>query len=332
MKAVLVLAVCAWACATSLRTRSTVATESKRNATPRESRIPVGNAELYSREVGHGKAIIVLHGGPDFDHSYLLPELDRLSDSYHLIYYDQRGRGRSADGVKPEDVTLASDIADIEKVRQYYHLDSLVLLGHSWGTVLALEYALRYPARVSHMVLMNPAPASEADYKGLRNDWLEKRAADMEQRKAIAATTAYKEADPEAVIAYYRIHFKPALARTEDYEKLITRMQASFIRQGNAGIIKARAVESRLMTETWALSGYNLLPKLKTVSIPTLVIYGDHDFIPAATAEHITQAIPNARMVTLKDCGHFTYLECPVAVREQIDAFFSGKRKPARPR
>jgi proline iminopeptidase len=330
MKATLVFAVFAWACAAWLPPGSIAAPQSKPNAKPRESRIPVGGAELYVREAGHGTAIIVLHGGPDFDHSYLLPELDRLSDSYHLIYYDQRGRGRSADGVKPEDVTLASDIADIEKVRQYYHLDSVVLLGHSWGTVLALEYALRYPERVSHMILMNPAPASEADYKQLRNDWLEKRAADMERRKAIADTAGYKEADPKAVIAYYRIHFKPALARSEDYEKIITRMQASFVRQGNAGIIKARAVESRLMTETWALSGYDLLPRLKTVSVPALVIYGDHDFIPAATAEHITQALPNARMVTLKDCGHFAYLECPVAVREQIDVFFAGKKNPAR--
>ena len=84
------------------------------------------------------------------------------------------------------------------------------------------------------------------------------------------------------------------------------------------------------MTETWSLSGYDLLPKLKSVHIPTLVISGDHEFIPAATAEHITQAIPNARLVTLKDCGHFTYMECPVAVHEQIDAFFAGKKKPAR--
>jgi proline iminopeptidase len=82
---------------------------------PRESRIPVGGAELYAREVGQGTAIVVLHGGPDFDHSYLLPELDRLSDSFHLVYYDQRGRGRSADRVQPEDVTLASDIADLER-------------------------------------------------------------------------------------------------------------------------------------------------------------------------------------------------------------------------
>lgn len=332
MKATLVFLFLLLAYAALLPAGSMAALEGKSNATPRESRIPVGNAELYSREVGHGTAIIVLHGGPDFDHSYLVPDLDRLSDSFHLIYYDQRGRGRSADGVKPEDVTLASDIADLEKVRQHFHLDSVVLLGHSWGTVLALEYALRYPGRVSHVILMNPAPASEADYKQLRNDWLEKRAGDMERRKAIAATAAYQEGDPDAVTAYYRIHFKPALARSQDYEKLIARMQASFIQQGRAGIIKARAVESRLMTDTWSLSGYDLLPKLKTVNIPTLVIYGDHDFIPAATAEHITQAIPNARMVTLKDCGHFTYMECPVPVREQIDVFFAGKMNAARPR
>jgi proline iminopeptidase len=210
---------------------------------PRESHIPVGNAELYSREVGQGTEIIVLHGGPDFDHSYLVPDLDRLSDSFHLIYYDQRGRGRSADRVQPEEVTLASEIADIEKVRQYFHLDSVVLLGHSWGTVLALEYALRYPERVSRMILMNPAPASTADYKQLRTEWLEKRPEDMVRRKTISASAAYKEGDPDAVTAYYRIHFKAALARREDYEMIIARLRASFTKEG---ILKSRAIEARL--------------------------------------------------------------------------------------
>jgi pimeloyl-ACP methyl ester carboxylesterase len=204
----------------------------QRGATVRESRIDVGGAELYAREVGTGPAIIVLHGGPDFDQSYLLPEMDRLSDSYRLIYYDQRGRGKSASNVRPEDVTLASDIADLEKVRQSFHLESATLLGHSWGTVIALEYALKYPERVSHLILMNPGPASREDYVQLRKDWLEKRPDAMAQRKAIAETAAYKEGDPEAVTAYYRIHFKPALTRPEDYEKLIARMRVSFNKEG----------------------------------------------------------------------------------------------------
>jgi proline iminopeptidase len=280
---------------------------------------------LYARQVGHGTAIVVLHGGPDFDHTYLLPELDRLSDSYRLIYYDQRGRGRSAQGVKPEDVTLASDIADLDEVRQHFKLNSVILLGHSWGTVLALEYALRYPGRVSRLILMNPAPASTADINRFRKERVEKWPVLMELRKAIADTTAYKEADPEAIIAYYRVHFKPALARSEDYEKLIIRMQARFIEQGREGILKSRAVEDRLVNETWATpNGYDLHPKLKSLNIPALVITGDHDFFPFA-AEHIAQAIPGARLVSLKDCGHFPYLECPAPLRDQIDAFFRGR-------
>jgi proline iminopeptidase len=322
MKATLVLAFLACAYAAWLPSGSTPGLKSEQTATPRESLVPVGGAELYAREIGKGISVIVLHGGPDFDHSYLLPELDRLSDAFHLIYYDQRGRGRSAVGVKPEDVTLASDIADMEKVRQYFKLDSVVLLGHSWGTVLALEYAVRYPQRVSRMILMNPAPASADDYKQLRKEWLETRPDDTVRRKAIAASAAYQGGDPDAVTAYYRIHFKPAFARTEDYEKFMHRLTASFNKEG---ILKARAVEDQLMKDTWSKPEYNLLPKLKSLKIPTLVIYSDHDFIPTGTAEHITQAIPNARMVTLKNCGHFPYLECPDALREQINAFFRAK-------
>jgi len=83
------------------------------------------------------------------------------------------------------------------------------------------------------------------------------------------------------------------------------------------------------MNDTWSVPGYDLIPKIKNLKIATLVITGDHEFIPAATAEHITQAIPNARLVALKDCGHFSNLESPVAFREQTDAFFRGKMQPA---
>src|SRR5262245_8774243 len=75
-----------------------------------ESRVPAGATSLYARAIGQGPPVIVLHGGPDFDHGYLLPDLDRLADTFRLIYYDQRGRGRSAEGVRPADVTLASDV------------------------------------------------------------------------------------------------------------------------------------------------------------------------------------------------------------------------------
>src|SRR5512140_3572416 len=168
-----------------------------------ESRISVGKTSLYSRETGQGRPIIVLHGGPDFDTSYLLPDLDRLADLFRLIYYDQRGRGRSADQVMPEDVTLASEIDDLDRVRQHFDLASPALLGHSWGTVLALEYALRHPERVSRMILMNPAPASASDLAMFRKIYVEKLGADTARQREIMASAAYQEGDPETVAARY---------------------------------------------------------------------------------------------------------------------------------
>ena len=289
-----------------------------------ESRIAIpGGAHLLAREIGRGDPILVLHGGPDFDHTYLLPDLDRLADGYRLIYYDQRGRGRSADGVRAEDVTLASDIADVERVRKHFHVGSATVLGHSWGTVLALEYALRHPQVVSRLILMNPAPASAADVTRFREAYREKQGASaLDRMRAVAATDAYKQGRADGVETYYRIHFAPALQRPEDLDRLLTIMRPSF---ETTDVLKARAVEQRLYQDTWEVKGYDLMPKLAALKMPALVIWGDHDFIPREVSEHIAGALPNGRLVTLDGCGHFPYLECPEATRQPIDAFMRAR-------
>src|SRR6266542_157387 len=151
-----------------------------RQTAPREWYVPVDGAELFCREIGQGRPIIVIHGGPDFDHTYLLPEMDRLSDTFRLIYYDQRGRGKSADNVQPEDVTFQSEVEDLEGLRQYFQLESVAVLGHSWGGLLAMEYAIRHPDRVSRLILMNTAPASAEDHMLFRQDRRNRSAADIE--------------------------------------------------------------------------------------------------------------------------------------------------------
>jgi proline iminopeptidase len=289
---------------------------------PREGYVPVANAGLFYREIGQGQPIIILHGGPDFDHSYLLPDMDRLSNSFRLIYYDQRGRGKSAADVQPEDVTLESDIEDLESLRQYFHLKSTAILGHSWGGLLAMEYAIRYADRVSHLILMNTAPASRDDYMLFRQELSRTRAAaDIERLTSRSSDSKYQEGDPDTVAAYYRNHFRAALRQPEHLERVIESLRSSFTQEG---ILKARAIEDRLMDQTWLASEYDLLPKLKQLSIPTLVIHGVYDFVPVECAAHIAQAMPKASLVLLKECGHFSYLECPDEVHKEISDFFRG--------
>src|SRR5262245_25836051 len=109
-----------------------------------EHYLTLPGVRLFVREIGSGMPVVVLHGGPDFNHNYLLPEMDQLADSCRLIYYDQRGRGRSSAGVAAEDVTIESEVEDLERLRCHFGFETMSLLGHSWGALVAMEYASRH--------------------------------------------------------------------------------------------------------------------------------------------------------------------------------------------
>jgi proline iminopeptidase len=281
-----------------------------------EGTVPVGSSELYYREVGEGQPIVVLHGATAyFNHNYLLPDMDRLADhSFRLVYYDQRGRGRSARGVEPETVSIESEVDDLESLRKHLRSDSLALLGHSWGGLLAMEYATRHPDRVSHLVLMNTAPAS-------RNDWLltERNFVDT---KALEETPAFRERDPDAVAEYQRFFFSSALRRPEHLGRLIENMKRGSSRED---ILRAERIGDRLWKETYLSEGYDLLPRLRELAVPTLVIHGDYDFVPVACAARIAQAMPGARFVLLRDTGHFAYIESADDVRREVSDFFGSQ-------
>jgi proline iminopeptidase len=286
---------------------------------PREGYIPVRGAALYYRETGRGQPIILLHGGPDFDHNYFLPDMDRLAGSFRLIYYDQRGRGQSAGNARPEDVTVESEIADLEAVREHFGLESVAVLGHSWGGVLAMEYAIRYPARVSRLIVMNTGPASHVDYMLLRRERRKNATEDVERMREIAATAAYRAGDIEADAAYYRIHFRTTVRQPALLERVVGSLRANFTPEG---ILKARAIESRLLDETWLLGEYDLFPRLRQLNVPALIIHGDTDIVPVECAAHVAEAIPGARLVLLRDTGHFSFIERTDEIGKAIANFF----------
>jgi proline iminopeptidase len=288
----------------------------------REGHVPVGGARLFTRVVGSGPPVIVLHGGPDFDHTYLLPELDRVARHARLIYYDQRGRGRSADGVRPEDVTIASEMDDLDALRRASGFEAVCLLGHSWGGLLAMEYATRHPDRVTRLVLMNTAPASHTDWTSLRDRLRAMRApGEADRMRDIAASSAYLAGDLDAEAAYYRIHFRVTVRDPKLLLTIVARLRAHF---DPGRVLIARAIEDRLNEETSHLAGYDLIPRLAAIDTPTLVMHGDHEMIPIDLAGHIADAMPAATMSVLDGLGHFAFAEDPDRVVDEIATFLAA--------
>jgi proline iminopeptidase len=284
----------------------------------REGYIPVPGADLYFRAVGKGPTLVILHGGPDFNHNYLLPELDRLSSAFRLIYYDQRGRGRSSRNVAPNGVNLESEIDDLERVRRYFGLDTMAVLGHSWGCLLAMEYATRHSERVSHLVLLNAAPASHVDFQHFRQQRLAAEGPTLAKMHAIASKPDYAAGDVETDAEYYRAHFSKALNRSDQLQSVVRRLRSHFT---PSDIIKAREIEDSLYAETWLSPEYDVLARLRSAKILALIIHGENDLIPLQCATHVAEALAGSRLVVQSGCGHFAYPERPGKVLDAIADF-----------
>ena len=278
--------------------------------------------ELYHTAYGPDGAprLLFLHGGPGASHDYMLPQMLALADEYRLIFYDQRGGGRSkSDDRSP--ITWKTHVTDLAALVRELSLEPLTLVGYSWGGLLALLYSIAAaggfrdegivltasapaPAPV-RMVLICPAPATAAFRAQFSEELARRQRAPWiaEERAAIAAS-GVRERDPAAyakrifelgVAGYFA---DPARARELTPFRIIARVQQS----------------------VWeSLAGYDITDKLPLVEAPTLVLHGAHDAIPLGSSEVIASALPASELVVLDESAHVPYVEGQ-------DAFFAAVR------
>ena len=264
---------------------------------PDEGRVEparVRGVEIFVRRIGSGTPVVVLHGGPGAHHDYLRPGFDALARHRELIYYDQRGGGRSP---VPRNVPVGwtEQVADLEALREHWGLERLTLAGYSWGGLLALLYAVERVERLERLALVSPAPAWRAAREGFEQTFARRNLDPrfQEERRRLRES-GLRERDP---VAFQQRIFELSVA-PYFHDPALARELTPF------------RVTGRTQQEVWAsLGDYDLRPKLPALrGVPTLVLHGEEDAIPIA-ASRTAAELMGADFHPVPRCGHVPYVE-----------------------
>jgi proline iminopeptidase len=270
-----------------------------------EEQVQVNGVSLYTRTVGEGPDVIVLHGGPGAHHDYLLPQFDALAKGRRLRYYDQRGGGRSpVDRGTP--VGWREQVADLDALVTRWDLSPATILGYSWGALLAMLYATEHPDRVARLALVSPAASTAEGRREFETRFAERsRDSRITRAREELQQSGLRENDPE------------------QYRKRLFELSVAgyFQDPGQSRNLTPFRVTGRTQDEVWkSLAGMDLEPAVARLSMPAIVLHGRYDPIPLWTAERTARAL-KADLVVLEHSGHVPYVEDFDRFVAVLDAF-----------
>jgi pimeloyl-ACP methyl ester carboxylesterase len=283
--------------------------------------VDVGTARVFFDVVGpklvidgermaERATLIVMHGGPGFDHSTLRAFFDRFADTHQVIYIDHRGNGRSTG--EPETWTLARWGDDVKAFCDALSIEKPVVYGNSFGGMVAMSYAARHPEHPARLILSSTAG-----------------------RLRLAVTYAMMEArgGVEARAVAERFWTQPDEAAMNEYMAVCMPL---YNPKPNPGEMAARkralmrpAVSSHFILGE--MRTMDLLGGLSRVTAPTLILAGVHDPItPLACSEEILAALPDgaAEMVVFDDAGHGVHRDDPDRAEAVLRRFLGDSPPP----
>jgi proline iminopeptidase len=288
----------------------------------RDGYIQATDGKIYFKRLGQGPALVLLHGGPGADHGDFLPFLRPLARRNQLILIDERGSGRSERLQDPRKYTLDAMVDDLRCVRRAFGLKRFALLGHSFGGILAQAYAIRFPQTLERLILAGTAHSAKilnADFRRIRarlSPGVRARMIALENLGIFRADGRYQrryETLCSKLLAPYMYSRPPPIAGTQPYVSGWEVLREMWVRRSDFRI-------------DGNLKGFDFTSKLKTLTVPTLVVLGDQDIVSVASAEALATALPNAKLTVLSNCGHMMYVDQTRRFNDLVSEFLSPGR------
>jgi len=255
-------------------------------------RIPSSRNRLF--RIGTGPELLVIHGGPDWDHSYIRTFMDPLAAERTLIFFDLRGCGRSQRFTDPEALHVSRVVEDTQGLLSHYGLGSVDVIGFSFGGRVALELVRRAPHAVRRLIL-----ASSSAYP-------------QPSRSVPPRLTPEELRDHALASASEDVQSSEACAR---FQRAIgeVRFSNQWLRAFHSG-------------REFSDSRRDYSSDLRRSSIPILVLHGERDGqFPIASARRLTQEVPSARLVELPGAGHMAHIDVPAEWNAAISAFLKQR-------
>lgn len=271
----------------------------------------IRDVSLFVKVIGQGYPLLLMHGGPGLDHTSLLP-LQLCADRFTLIYYDHRCNGRS-EGADVSSMTWENLTADAEALRQTLDLDKWAVLGHSFGGMVALEYALRYPQSLSHLILMDTCGDAR---------WVQHNAPE------ILAKRGYNAAAVQAARRFFNGQLAPEeffpvsmkFARAYYYNSNLWAMVRGVI---SGFDLKVRP-EAAIFGYSQLVPGWTVMDRLSEIKVPTLVLAGRDDFLfPPEHQVALAGEIANAQLEIIERAGHEAPSEQAAEVIQAVRDFMA---------
>lgn len=289
----------------------------------------IRDGSLFVEVVGRGDPLLLMHGGPGLDHWSLTP-FRRLADRHTVVFYDHRCNGRST-GTPVTSMTWDNLTADADALREVLGFERWAVLGHSFGGHVALEYVLRYPERVSQLVLLDTAGDAR---------WSQVHGPEVLANRGHSPKT----------VAVARRFYNGRIA-PKDFTRASIRLVPAYDHRFSMARAAREMLQGgwRMKTRPEALvfgfghltRGWNVMDRLCEIQVPTLVIAGHDDFLfPPESQALLAAGIPNARLRIIERAGHNPHAERPVETLEAIADFLAaaspgeaanGEGRPAHP-
>ena len=259
-------------------------------------KVAANGVGLFCRIEGQGDPALVMHGGLGADHTvFVNSPFNKLANQLKLIYYDHRCNGRSA---CPGIETMSHDnlASDAEAIREALELGEITVIGHSYGGITGLEYALRYQSNLRRLILITTAPSFET----------------LKEARVIAKTRA-----PELMPIVEKA-LDANVDSDADFQQILTDLAPLYcynfaqfenvLSEATKDMVpKAQAFRHSFRS---LMPQYDVREQLANITLPVLIICGRHDWItPVSQSSLMHDKLPNSELVIFENSAHWVYIE-----------------------